>query len=103
MRVKSNDKENRIISTARDLFIKQGFDRTSTAQIDKEAGIAAGTLFTYFKTKEELIDAIYSHSMESIIEVTKNVVDINISSYDYIKDSLKAYILWALDNQKEFY
>ena len=41
--------------------------------------------------------------MESIIEVTKNVVDTNISSYDYIKDSLKAYILWALDNQKEFY
>ena len=103
MRPKSSEKENRIIMTALDLFIKQGLDHTSTAQIAREAGIATGTLFTYFKTKEELIDAVYSYSLNSVIEATKDAVDINASSYDFIKKGSRSYILWALENKKEFY
>lgn len=103
MRPKSSEKENRIIMTALDLFIKQGLDHTSTAQIAREAGIATGTLFTYFKTKEELIDAVYSYSLNSVIEATKDAVDINASSYDFIKKGSMSYILWALENKKEFY
>lgn len=103
MRPKSSEKENRIIMTALDLFIKQGLDHTSTAQIAREAGIATGTLFTYFKTKEELIDAVYSYSLNSVIEASKDVIDTNASPYDYIRESGRAYILWALDNTNEFY
>jgi AcrR family transcriptional regulator len=55
----SNDKQEAILNTALRLFTERGFFGTPTSLISKEAGVATGTLFFYFKTKEELIDTLY--------------------------------------------
>jgi AcrR family transcriptional regulator len=55
----SNDKQEAILNTALRLFVERGFFGTPTSLISKEAGVATGTLFFYFKTKEELIDTLY--------------------------------------------
>src|ERR1700733_4864273 len=52
-RNKEKTKE-RILAAALALFRENGFDGTTTRQISKKAGIAEGTLFNYFKTKEDL-------------------------------------------------
>lgn len=57
--MEKKDKKTTIINAAIKLFMEKGFDATSTASIAKEAGVATGTLFHYFKTKEELINCIY--------------------------------------------
>jgi AcrR family transcriptional regulator len=54
-----NEKEQKILDTSLVLFVEKGFHGTSTAEIAKTAGVATGTLFHYFKTKEELIDRLY--------------------------------------------
>jgi len=54
-----SDKEEAILSTALTLFVERGFFGTPTSLISKEAGVATGTLFFYFKSKEELIDTLY--------------------------------------------
>lgn len=51
--------KDKILKSALKLFAKQGVDKTSTAQITKNVGIAEGTLFVHFKTKQDLIDNIY--------------------------------------------
>ena len=53
------DKQEAILSTALTLFVRRGFFGTPTSLISKEAGVATGTLFFYFRTKEDLIDEIY--------------------------------------------
>jgi AcrR family transcriptional regulator len=53
------DKQEAILKTALTLFVERGFFGTPTSLISKEAGVATGTLFFYFKTKEELIDTLY--------------------------------------------
>ena len=53
------DKREAILKTALALFTERGFYGTPTAMISKEAGVATGTLFFYFPTKEELIDTLY--------------------------------------------
>jgi len=53
------DKREAILSTALTLFAERGFFGTPTSLISKEAGVATGTLFFYFRTKEDLIDEIY--------------------------------------------
>jgi AcrR family transcriptional regulator len=53
------DKQEAILSTALTLFTERGFFGTPTSLISKEAGVATGTLFFHFKTKEDLIDTIY--------------------------------------------
>ncbi len=53
------DKKTAIMGAALKLFTERGFHGTSTAQISKNAGVATGTLFNYFPTKEDLINSLY--------------------------------------------
>lgn len=50
--------EKAIRTSARRLFVKHGFDATSTRQIAEAAKVAVGTLFNYFASKEALAVAI---------------------------------------------
>ena len=59
MREPNPDKQEAILATALTLFTERGFFGTPTSMISKEAGVATGTLFFYFKTKEDLIDTLY--------------------------------------------
>jgi AcrR family transcriptional regulator len=52
------DKKTAIMGADLKLFTERGFHGTSTAQISKEAGVATGTLFNYFPTKEDLINSL---------------------------------------------
>jgi AcrR family transcriptional regulator len=58
-RPKSEDKRNAILDAATRVFAERGLTAAPTSEISKRAGVAEGTLFTYFKTKDELINALY--------------------------------------------
>ncbi|SFF02361.1 TetR/AcrR family transcriptional regulator [Sunxiuqinia elliptica] len=68
------DKRQQILETALKLFVENGFHATPTSMIAKEAGVATGTLFHHFKTKEELINTLYLETKEILIQaLTKQV------------------------------
>jgi AcrR family transcriptional regulator len=51
-------KRRQIVQGARRMFLAQGFDAASMNDIAREAGVSKGTLYVYFKSKEELFEAI---------------------------------------------
>jgi AcrR family transcriptional regulator len=51
-------KRRQIIDGACRVFLAQGFDAASMGSIAREAGVSKGTLYVYFKSKEELFEAI---------------------------------------------
>lgn len=53
------DKRSLILDAALKLFNSQGFHGTSTASIAKAAGVATGTLFHHFPTKEALLETLF--------------------------------------------
>lgn len=57
-RPKSDDKRDAILTAAVQVFAQHGLG-APTAAISKAAGVAEGTLFTYFHTKDDLINALY--------------------------------------------
>lgn len=57
-RAKSQDKHNAILEAATQVFAEQGLG-AATSAISRAARVAEGTLFTYFRTKDELINALY--------------------------------------------
>jgi AcrR family transcriptional regulator len=57
-RLKSEDKRNSILSAATRIFAERGLG-APTAAVTTAAGVAEGTLFTYFKTKDDLVNALY--------------------------------------------
>ena len=58
-RPRSEDKRNAILEAATRLFAERGRVASPTSEISERAGVAEGTLFTYFKTKDNLISARY--------------------------------------------
>ncbi|MGD0890918.1 MAG: TetR/AcrR family transcriptional regulator [Terracidiphilus sp.] len=58
-RPKSEDKRKAILDAALRVFAEHGIANAPTSAISKAAGVAEGSLFTYFKTKEELLSALY--------------------------------------------
>jgi AcrR family transcriptional regulator len=69
MRITAKAKDatrNRILKTAANLFIGEGWHNTTTRGIAAGAGIANGTLFNYFPTKEAIAAALFSEAMQSV-------------------------------------
>jgi AcrR family transcriptional regulator len=59
--------KERILKAALRLFREKGLDKTTTKQISEQAGIAEGTLFNYFKTKEDLALYFFQKETENLI------------------------------------
>ena len=57
-RPKSDDKKNAILAAAATVFAERGLIAPTSA-ISSAAGVAEGTLFTYFKNKDDLVNALY--------------------------------------------
>jgi AcrR family transcriptional regulator len=71
MRVTSETKavtRQRILEAAQELFARQGFEATTTRDIAAAAGIAVGTLFNYFPTKEAIVECLVSEAHAKVAE-----------------------------------
>ena len=68
---KERTKRN-ILKAALALFRKRGFYETTTKEISTKAKIAEGTLFNYFRTKEDLALYFFENEMDSLIEWFEN-------------------------------
>lgn len=56
---KADDKRARLLDAALALFERQGFDGVAVPEIARAAGVATGTVYRYFATKEALVNALY--------------------------------------------
>ena len=71
-RPKSEDKRKAILDAALRVFAERGITNAPTSAISKAAGISEGSLFTYFKTKDELMGELYR---ELRMEFSRNLTD----------------------------
>lgn len=60
-------RRNEILDAAERLFVAKGFDQTSTNDILAEVGIARGTLYYHFKSKEEILNAMIQRITENLV------------------------------------
>lgn len=63
MRVRTDEKRQEIVQAACELFEKHGFDRTSMSMISDRLGGSKATLYGYFKSKEELFQAVVDYDI----------------------------------------
>jgi AcrR family transcriptional regulator len=96
-RPKSEDKRNAILSAATQVFAERGLG-AATSAISSAAGVAEGSLFTYFKTKDELVNALYR-------EIKLELADAMMSGYPRKKSVRQRlqhvwnqYVEWGIAN-----
>lgn len=96
-------KEDKIYEAALQLFTEKGFHGTPTSEIAKTAGVANGTLFHYFKTKEDLINNLYLKTKNEMVEEST----IGIENIDSLKLKLEYLwsktIQWAMNNSQKIF
>lgn len=63
----AEERKNEILDVAERLFCTKGFDQTSTNDILKEIGIARGTLYYHFKSKEDILDAMIERVTNQVV------------------------------------
>lgn len=63
----AEERKNEILDVAERLFGTKGFDGTSTTDILNEIGIARGTLYYHFKSKEEILDAMIDRMTGNLV------------------------------------
>ena len=60
-------KQRQVLMSSLKLFSEIGFENTTSHLIAEHAGVSEGTVFSYFKTKEGILDAILSTFLEQVI------------------------------------
>ena len=71
----ADQRKNEILDAAEHLFGTKGFDNTSTTDILNETGIARGTLYYHFKSKEELLDSMISRMTKRFVEKARKIAE----------------------------
>ncbi len=61
------DKRRRILDAAVSVFAQNGFYNAKVSQIAKEAGVADGTIYLYFKNKEDILIQVFIDAMDEIL------------------------------------
>ena len=65
-RSKSEDKRVLILQTSKTLFAQKGFFNTSISDIVRETGLPVGSIYTYFKNKDEIVKVIIDEGWEDL-------------------------------------
>ncbi len=68
------ERERRILAAARRLFDRKGYDGTSMENVAARAGLAVGTLYNYFPSKEELLFAISRADTEPLLRIGEAIL-----------------------------
>lgn len=84
-----NKTKRKIFETSMRLFAQKGYDATSIEEITATVGVAKGTLYYHFSSKEE----IFNFLVEEGMKLLKNSIDIKISKLDNAIDKLRAVVL----------
>lgn len=65
---RSTDKREAILEAALELFADRGFYGTAVPEIARKAVVGAGTIYRYFKSKEELVNVLYQQWKGRLVE-----------------------------------
>jgi AcrR family transcriptional regulator len=94
-RPRSDDKRNAILAAATRVIVAEGLS-APTAGIAKEAGVANGSLFTYFETKSELFNQLYLEIKSEMAAAAVRGLGGNEDLHDHFFHVWRNWTGWAV-------
>ena len=98
MSKKTDSKREKIIQSAKELFANNGYYFTNINEITRNSGIATGTFYLYFKTKEDLMVQMFESLFEDIPESVSRILGKDLSPLDKFREIIKQFIFRISDD-----
>lgn len=90
-----------ILDAGRRVFARIGFEATTVRDIIRETDLAAGTFYNYFKSKEEVFEAIAEDSTHRFRDMLKDVRASARTAQDYMHDAYYAYFSFIAEENRQ--
>jgi AcrR family transcriptional regulator len=95
-------RRNQILDAARKLMLSSGFDKISISKISKEAQLGVGTIYFYYKNKDEIFIALQEEGLSFLFTVIEQISNQEIPADEKIRKIADAYYDFRY-NQEEYY
>jgi TetR/AcrR family fatty acid metabolism transcriptional regulator len=89
---KNSEKYHRILEAAVKVFAEQGFFQSTVAQIAKEAGVADGTIYLYFKNKDDILVQFYEYKTRQVFERFRESVDLAQTAIEKLRNLIRTHL-----------
>ncbi len=87
-----SDKYNSILTAAGAVFAKFGFHKSTIAQIAAEAGVADGTIYLYFKNKEDILYQFLNYKTEIVFKEMRKAVNSNENAEIRLNNLIRSHL-----------
>jgi TetR/AcrR family fatty acid metabolism transcriptional regulator len=88
-----NNKYHLILEAAVKVFARQGFYQSTVAQIAKEAGVADGTIYLYFKNKDDILVNFFNYKTKQVFERFRDEVNKAESGLDKLRNLIRRHLI----------
>ncbi|MBU5351733.1 TetR/AcrR family transcriptional regulator [Paenibacillus barcinonensis] len=87
----SLDKRAKIIGAARELFLLDGFDRSSVDAVAAKAGVSKRTVYDYYGDKQSLLLAVVEETSGAVLELIKQGISDHLSEFEDLQQALVTF------------
>jgi len=91
-RIEKNHKYHQILEAAIKVFARQGFHQSTVAQIAKEAGVADGTIYLYFKNKDDILVQFFDYKTKQVFDSFRTEVARADSSLEKLQYLIRRHL-----------
>ena len=99
MRHKNYGKYRKIIDAATKVFAKKGFYNAKVSEIAHEAGIADGTIYIYFKHKDDILISLFEEKMKEVLDNMKQQISLESDPLKKIEKFALVHLKLIQDNK----
>ncbi len=99
MRHKNYEKYRKIIDAATKVFAKKGFYNAKVSEIAQEAGIADGTIYIYFKHKDDILISLFEEKMKEVLDNMKQQISLETDPLKKIEKFALVHLKLIQDNK----
>jgi TetR/AcrR family fatty acid metabolism transcriptional regulator len=94
------DKRERILDAAEHVFALRGFFAARVSEIAKEAGVADGTIYLYFKNKDDLLISLFESRMERFNQLLADAIPATAPAIDKLLALVRTYLTLVREQPK---
>ncbi len=89
---KNNGKYQRIMNAAIKVFAEQGFYKATISQVAREAGVADGTIYIYFKNKADILNNFFSNRTRLVFQRFRETVDESGNAEEKLRNLIRRHL-----------